>query len=50
MRIGEISEATGVSARMLRHYEKLGLIEPGARTNAGYRVYDDVDLERIFYI
>lgn len=35
---------------MLRYYEKLGLIEPGARTSAGYRVYDDADLERVFYI
>lgn len=50
MRIGEMAEATGVSARMLRYYEKLGLIEPGARTSAGYRVYDDADLERVFYI
>lgn len=35
---------------MLRYYEKLGLIEPGARTSAGYRIYDDADLERVFHI
>ncbi|HCJ67859.1 MAG: MerR family transcriptional regulator [Corynebacterium casei] len=50
MRIGEMAETTGVSARMLRYYEKLGLIEPGARTSAGYRIYDDADLERVFHI
>lgn len=50
MRIGEVAEATGVSARMLRYYEKLGLIAPGPRTSAGYRIYDDADLERVFHI
>ena len=50
MRIGEMAETTGVSARMLRYYEKLGLIEPGARTSAGYRIYDDADLEIVFHI
>lgn len=40
MRIGELSKRTGVSVRMLRHYESLGLLAP-ARTEAGYRRYGD---------
>lgn len=50
MRIGEIAQVTGVSARMLRYYEKHGLLAPSARSAAGYREYDDSDVERIFHI
>ena len=42
MRIGELSERTGVSVRMLRHYEQLGLLAPERLPN-GYRVYTDDD-------
>lgn len=50
MLIGEIAQLTGVSARMLRYYEKHGLIAPSARSTAGYRDYDDGDVERVFHI
>lgn len=50
MRIGQVAEETGVSARMLRYYEKQGLIDPGVRTSAGYREYDAEDIETIFHI
>src|SRR5690625_5525115 len=50
MLIGEIAQLTGVSARMLRYYEKHGLIAPSARSTAGYRDYDDCDVERVFHI
>ena len=50
MRIGEIAQVTGVSARMLRYYEKHGLLAPSARSAAGYREYDDSEVERIFHI
>lgn len=50
MRIGEFSARSGVSARMLRHYEKLGLIEAAERSSAGYREYRETDLARIFHI
>lgn len=50
MRIGEVSQRTGVSARMLRHYESLGLLVPAGRNSAGYRDYGDSDLRRIFHI
>lgn len=46
MRIGELSERTGVSVRMLRHYEGIGLFAPERLPN-GYRVYTDDDLELV---
>lgn len=50
MRIGEVAKRSGVSARMLRHYESLGLIDPSARTSSGYREYSADDIGRIFHI
>ncbi|GAB3839902.1 MerR family transcriptional regulator [Micromonospora andamanensis] len=50
MLIGEVARQSGVSARMLRHYESLGLVEPTGRTGAGYREYSSEDIRRIFHI
>ncbi|MFD8645534.1 HEAT repeat domain-containing protein [Streptomyces zaomyceticus] len=50
MLIGEVARRSGVSARMLRHYESLGLVRPTGRTDAGYREYSDEDIRRIFHI
>ncbi|MFD5199536.1 HEAT repeat domain-containing protein [Streptomyces sp. NPDC058375] len=50
MLIGEVARRSGVSARMLRHYESLGLVRPSGRTGAGYREYADEDIRRIFHI
>ena len=50
MKIGEISDASGVSQRMIRHYEKIGLIPPAARRNSGYRDYDQRDLHSLRFI
>jgi DNA-binding transcriptional MerR regulator len=48
--IGEVARRSGVSARMLRHYEELGLVRPSGRTGAGYREYSRADIRRIFHI
>ncbi|MFC4911697.1 MerR family transcriptional regulator [Actinomadura gamaensis] len=50
MLIGDVARRSGISARMLRHYEKLGLVRPMGRTESGYRAYSDEDIRRIFHI
>lgn len=47
MNIGNASRASGVSERMIRHYEKIGLIPPPARRDSGYRDYSDADVHRL---
>ena len=50
MLIGEVARRSGVSSRMLRHYESLGLVRPSGRTGSGYREYSGEDIRRIFHI
>ncbi|MFD7631395.1 HEAT repeat domain-containing protein [Streptomyces sp. NPDC059851] len=50
MLIGDVARRSGVSARMLRHYESLGLLRPTGRTGAGYREYSGEDIRRVFHI
>ncbi|MEU8527332.1 MerR family transcriptional regulator [Streptomyces sp. NPDC048629] len=50
MLIGDVARRSGVSARMLRHYEALGLVRPTGRTDSGYREYSADDVRRIFHI
>lgn len=45
--VGEVSRSAGVSIRTLHHYEQVGLVTPSARSQAGYRLYDEGDLERL---
>ena len=50
MKIGVVSTASGVSQRMIRHYEKIGLMPPAARRDSGYRDYDGRDLHTLKFI
>jgi Cu(I)-responsive transcriptional regulator len=48
--IGAASRACGVSAKMIRHYEEIGVVPPAARTAAGYRVYAPADVHRLRFV
>ena len=48
--VNEVSKLTGVSVRTLHHYDEIGLLKPTSITEAGYRLYDDVALERLQHI
>lgn len=50
MNIGELSAISHVSIRTLRHYDKLGLLNPTQVTEAGYRQYDEAALQRLHTI
>lgn len=50
MTVHEVSELAGVSIRTLQYYDKIGLLHPTGYTDAGYRLYDDTDLERLQHI
>lgn len=50
MNIGEAGEKAGVSAKMARHYESLGLLPKVGRTESGYRVYADNEVHTLRFI
>jgi len=50
MNIGKASQATGVSAKMIRYYESIGLIRPSERTESNYRDFNERDLNDLRFI
>ncbi len=50
MQIGQAASATGVSAKMIRHYESVGLFPNAQRTDAGYRQYSDKDVSSLRFV
>lgn len=50
MNIGEAAKSSGVSAKMIRHYESLGLFPEASRTESGYRQYTDKEIGTLRFI
>ena len=50
MNIGDAARASGVTAKMIRHYESIGLVKEPRRTEAGYRLYSEQDVRVLQFI
>jgi DNA-binding transcriptional MerR regulator len=50
LKIQEVAAALGLTTRTIRYYEEIGLLEPAARSEGAYRLYDEDDLERLAFI
>lgn len=50
MQIGKFAERTGVSIHTIRHYDEVGLLRPSGRSEGGFRLYTEEDLERFLVI
>ena len=47
MNIGQASKHSGISAKMIRYYEEIGLLEAAQRSASGYRIYSETDLKTL---
>lgn len=50
MNIGEVSKASGITPKMIRHYEQVGLLPPVARSESGYRRYSEADVHTLRFV
>ncbi|XNY99882.1 MerR family transcriptional regulator [Micrococcus luteus] len=50
MQIGEVAERVGLSLRSIRHYDDVGLVPPSARSEGGFRLYTEDDVERLLRV
>lgn len=50
MKIGEVAERTGLSLRSIRHYDDVGLVPPSARSEGGFRLYTEDDVQRLLRV
>ena len=50
MQIGEIAQRTDLSLRTLRHYDEVGLLQPSGRSDGGFRLYTEEDLDKLLVI
>ncbi|TKV30076.1 MerR family transcriptional regulator [Arthrobacter sp. NamB2] len=50
MHIGELAERTGLSLRTIRHYDEVGILPPSSRSEGGFRLYTEDDVERLLLI
>jgi len=49
-KVGELARETGLTVRTLHHWDEVGLVRPSERTQAGYRLYEPADVERLYRV
>ena len=50
MNIGEAAQESGINAKLIRHYESIGIIPKASRTSSGYRVYSEADVHILSFV